>query len=350
MRILYVSEQFGPHDRRFLSTMMEGGHETFFLPLSSRKATKLESGLPNGVHAMAVNLKEAIKQAEPDLVQAGPLHTCAYRVAQSGFRPLVAMSWGSDILHTARRNPFARRRVAATLRSARVLIADCETVAAAAVAMGFPRQRIVVFPWGIDLARFSPRAGDGGLRQRLGWQDAFVLLHLRTWEPLYGAETVLRTFLTLAPMQPRLRLLMPGGGRLATRFAKLVEASGFADRVYFAGHVAQEELPAFYNTADLYVSASHSDGSSVSLMEALASGLPALVSDIPGNREWVHPGHEGWLFPVGDAAALADKIIAAMNAHELEELGQQARRTAEQRADWTRNKLGLQRAYQLALN
>jgi glycosyltransferase involved in cell wall biosynthesis len=85
-------------------------------------------------------------------------------------------------------------------------------------------------------------------------------------------------------------------------------------------------------------------------MEALASGLPALVSDIPGNREWVHPGHEGWLFPVGDAAALADKIIAAMNAHELEELGQQARRTAEQRADWTRNKLGLQRAYQLALN
>ena len=58
-----------------------------------------------------------------------------------------------------------------------------------------------------------------------------------------------------------------------------------------------------YRAADLYLSASHSDGSSVSLMEALGCGLPVLVSDIPGNREWVTDGEQGWLFPDGDDAA-----------------------------------------------
>lgn len=346
MRILYASEQFGPHDRRFLAAIVEGGHEVLFLPSSVPQG----QDLPIGVELLEGHLKTAIARTKPALVLAGPLHTSAYQVAQCGFRPWVAMSWGSDILYMAQRNPFARRRVASALRAASVLIADCETVAAAAVAMRFPRERITVFPWGVDLARFSPSRGDDGLRQRLGWQDAFVLLHLRAWEPLYGSETVLRAFLALASKHPRLRLLMPGGGRLATRFAKLVEASGFADRVHFPGYLSQEQLPALYNAADLYISASHSDGSSVSFMEALASGLPALVSDIPGNREWVHPGAEGWLFPVGDAAALADKIVAAMNAPDLKELGHQARRTAEARADWSRNKLGLQRAFEMALN
>ena len=69
--------------------------------------------------------------------------------------------------------------------------------------------------------------------------------------------------------------------------------------------------PGFYRSADLYLSASHSDGSSVSLMEALACGRPVLVSDIPGNREWIENSPAGWLFPDGDDAALAEGILKA---------------------------------------
>ena len=66
--------------------------------------------------------------------------------------------------------------------------------------------------------------------------------------------------------------------------------------------------------ADLYISPSHVDGSSVSLMEALACGLPCLVSDIPANQEWVREGENGWLFPDGDDERLAGKILAAVQA------------------------------------
>lgn len=345
MRVLYVSEQMGPHDRRFLAAILAAGHQASFACVGRQTPAQV----PQDVEVVVGPLDQAIIQARPDLVHAGPLHSGAYLAARTGFHPLVAMSWGSDILYTAQRDPFARRRVAAALKGADALIADCEAVASAATGLRFPHRRISVFPWGVDLAQFKPGPQDG-LRQRLGWQDAFVLLHLRAWEPIYGAETVLRAFLDLVPTHPRLRLLMPGDGRLKVRFMKRIQSSRFADRVHLPGKLSQEELPAYYRNADLYLSASHSDGSSVSLMEALACGLPALVSDIPANREWVRPDIEGWLFPTGDATALADKIVEAMHSKDLQALGQNARRMAEARADWRTNQLGIAKAYELALS
>jgi len=110
------------------------------------------------------------------------------------------------------------------------------------------------------------------------------------------------------------------------------------DRVAFGGQVSQTDLPHWYHRADLYISPSHVDGSSVSLMEALACGLPCLVSDIPANKEWVAEGENGWQFPDGDSTALAEKILTAMSQREkLPEIGRASRRSAERRADWKKN-------------
>jgi glycosyltransferase involved in cell wall biosynthesis len=82
-------------------------------------------------------------------------------------------------------------------------------------------------------------------------------------------------------------------------------------------------------------------------MEALACGLPALVSDIPANKEWVAEGENGWLFPDGDARALAEKILAVVAGREkLPEIGRAARRSAEARADWSKNARKLFGAYE----
>jgi glycosyltransferase involved in cell wall biosynthesis len=102
--------------------------------------------------------------------------------------------------------------------------------------------------------------------------------------------------------------------------------------------------------ADLYVSPAHVDGSSVSLMEALACGLPCLVSDIPANREWVTEGVNGWLFQDGDVNGLAARILLIMNGREsLGKVGEAARRVAEEKADWSKNFQKLLKAYELAL-
>jgi len=123
------------------------------------------------------------------------------------------------------------------------------------------------------------------------------------------------------------------------------------DRVTFPGLVKQSELPDFYRTADLYLSASHSDGTSISLLEAMGCGRPVLVSDIPGNKEWVTPGKNGWLFPDGNVEALSQAIVQVLSERpKLPEMGLSARLITENRANWKTNFPLLLDAYNLAIN
>ena len=70
--------------------------------------------------------------------------------------------------------------------------------------------------------------------------------------------------------------------------------------------ISQERLPDYFRAADLYVSCSLSDGSSVSLFEAMATGLPVVVTEAPGNHEWVLTSDNGWLAAPGDAGCRKD--------------------------------------------
>ena len=176
-----------------------------------------------------------------------------------------------------------------------------------------------------------------------------MLMHTRSWEPVYGVDVLAKAFVQASRQIPELRLFLLGNGSLAPEIRSLLMPVN--DRVQFSGQVPQEKLPEYYRAADLYISASHSDGSSVSLMEALATGLPALVSDIPGNREWIAGSGAGWLFPDGDADALAQGILDAHRQREqLAEMGKQARQLAESRADWDKNFEKLVLAYDVAIN
>src|SRR3989304_6107764 len=184
MRILYFSRGYTPHDHRFLSAITEAGHEAVFLRLNPDSATETRR-LPKGVKPVRGSLRTVISQVKPDLVHAGPLPDCGYLAAKSGFHPLVQMSWGSDLLWAAKRDSGARHRMCVAIENADVVIGDCKAVRQAATKFGAHTSRIVTFPWGVDLTRFKPVGGDGGIRARLSWQKNFILLPLRAWEPPY---------------------------------------------------------------------------------------------------------------------------------------------------------------------
>lgn len=364
MRVLYFTRDYTPHDYRFLTSLAESGQEVLFLRLERRPRQVEDRPLPpeveqilwrggrapfswRDVPALTLALRKTLRQLQPDVIHAGPVQSCAFLAALAGARPLVTMSWGSDLLVDAHQNPWMKRVTRFTLHRSDMLVGDCQAVRRAAEGFGFSGERVVLFPWGVDVEKFSPEGGDEGLRERLGWKETFVILSLRSWEPIYGVEDVVRAFARAAEVEPRLRLILLGNGSLAGKIQSLIYEHNLHEQVYLGGQVSQRDLPRYYRAADLYVSASHSDGSSVSLLEALASGLPVLVSDIPGNREWIEEGVTGWLFPVGNARALAAGMLKAVEAGSaLRELGRRARALAEERADWRKNFPKLLTAYQ----
>jgi glycosyltransferase involved in cell wall biosynthesis len=366
VKIIYFSKGYTPHDHRFLSRLVDTDYEVYFLQMEETSFGREERPIPDRIVSVpwreedvhlnltsVINLRErlvhVLKDIQPDLVHAGPVQQSAFLTTLTGFRPLVSMSWGYDLLQDAKRGLggwIARY----TLARSRVLICDCQAVAEVAQGLGMPRDRIVIFPWGVDLEHFSPGKGED-LRESLGWEDSIILLSTRNWEPIYGVDVLCKAFIKVAQRDENVRLLLLGEGSLKNEIEQIIDQSGMERFVHKVGHVSHEALPAYYQAADLYLSASHIDGSSISLLEALACGLPALVSDIPGNREWVAPGINGWWFTDGSSDSLTDAIWNAIqDKDQLRDFGSQSREIAQKRADWKKNFEGLLHAYQLALS
>ena len=362
MRILYFTRSDGPHDQRFLRALEKTTHQVFALrqrqckPDTPSSITELAwpDGWPDWSHwpgwqegkRQFIDLIEDIK---PDIVHAGPMQGPALLTAWSGFHPLVSMSWGMDLLYDTQRSPWMRYAAKYTLAGTDILVADCQTVANKAASYGFPPARMVLFPWGVNLDHFSAhqsRENGQQLRKSLNWQEDFVVLCNRTWAPVYGVDILAKAFAGAINTNKNLRLLLLGGGPQSPIIHKIL--APVSEYVHFGGWFDREALPATYCAADLFVSPSHCDGSSVSLLEALACGCPVLVSDIPSNQEWVQPGEVGDLFIDRDVDSLQTKLLQMATNPNLKSFGKKARLLAESRADWHKNFQRLLYAYQLA--
>lgn len=365
LKVIYFSTDYCTHDHRFLSAIREAGHQVYHLRLQANLRQVEDRPLPEGVEIirwaggrrpfrwrdlplLALDFRRVVTYLQPDLVHAGPIQTCGFVAALSGFRPLLTMSWGFDLMEDVHKNRWMERITHYVLRHSTFFTGDAFVTRDKAIAYGMNPSRTAVFPWGVDISRFAPKVEKP--RTKIQNPKSFLLFCNRSWEPRYGVDVLAKAFVKVAGTDPNVSLMLMGGGSQGGRIRQILLSGGVLERVYFPGQISQTDLPRWYHMADLYISPSHIDGSSVSLMEALASGLPCLVSDIPANREWVSEGVNGWLFPDGDANALAEKILQVMaQRKQFPAMSRAARAVAEERADWKKNAAKLFDAYQQAV-
>lgn len=363
MKVLYFTRDYTPHDVRFLTAIASLGHEGYFLRLNDEKRGLDGRPLPSGIRAVdwrwgrgivdpasypevAADLKEIFSRIAPDVIHSGPLPDVSYITALAGLRPHAAMSWGFDLNHDIYVDPAQKERAAFALRQADWFLGDCYTELESAAALGYDETRAAIFPWGIDPRRFSP--GVSPLRAELAAASEFLMLSLRSLEPNYSVGTTVRAFLKAAAEDASLRLMILADGSESEKL-KASAASAPAsirERILWLGRKPYEKLPDYYRAADLYLSSSITDGSSVSLLEAMGCGLPVLVSDIPGNLEWVDDGKNGFVFPVGDSDAMAERMLfLSKRRTTLAPIGAAARFRIEADADWDRNIRKITEAY-----
>jgi L-malate glycosyltransferase len=349
MRILYFSKSYTPHDYRFLSSLSRTEHEIFYLKLEANQGRVDDRPVPEKIQQilwaggqgafrwrdlprLTFDLRRLTRQIKPDLIHAGPIQNCAFIAALSGFRPILAMSWGYDLVMDADQSAWMRWVTRYTLKRSAFFVSDANVSREKAIGFGMNAEKTAIFPWGTDIEYFIPKTA------KRPNSKTFTLFCSRTWEPIYGVDVLAKAFVKVASVNPDVNLLLLGSGSQGAKIRQILMNGGVMERVHFGGHISQADLPRWYRMADLYISPSHVDGSSVTLMEALASGLPCLVSDIPGNQEWIEQGVNGWLFRDGEVDDLTEKILNAIkNRKSLKKIGEAGRKTAEQKADWKKN-------------
>lgn len=190
-------------------------------------------------------------------------------------------------------------------------------------------KKIVYIPGvGIDTARFRGNAEKGAaLRRELGIpEDATVLLSVGDLNRNKNHRTVLEA---LAGMENRnLYYVVCGRGPLKEELEAFAREKGLGDRVRFMGY--RNDIPAFYAMADIFVFPSFREGLSVSVMEAMASGLPIACSRIRGNTDMVEDGVNGYLMEPGNPDSIAGALRRLEDGGKREEISRNNLEKAEE--------------------
>jgi glycosyltransferase involved in cell wall biosynthesis len=177
---------------------------------------------------------------------------------------------------------------------------------------GFSRGRVQVIENGIDLDRYGPPPDRAALRGRLGLDAGRrYLVNIARHHPVKDQETLLRGFREVVAARADVDLLLVGDGPLRGKLEDLADRLGVAARVRFLG--VRTDVPEVLRAANIFVLTSLSEAASLTLMEAMATGLPVVVTNVGGNPELVRDGVEGHLVPRGDAGATAAAILRLLD-------------------------------------
>ena len=177
---------------------------------------------------------------------------------------------------------------------------------------GFAGGRIEVIENGIDLERYGRAADRSALRRRLGLDpDRLYVAAVARFHPVKDHASLLTAFATVAMARRDTDLLLVGDGPLRPALEKQVRDLGLVERVRFLG--VRSDVPDLLRVADAFALTSLSEAASLTLLEAMASELPVVVTAVGGNPEIVRDGREGLLVPRGDTSAIAAALLSLLN-------------------------------------
>jgi glycosyltransferase involved in cell wall biosynthesis len=218
------------------------------------------------------------------------------------------------------------------------VIAPSNELARLTIDIGVPGERVRYVPNGVDPARFHPEASGEPCRRRYGIPSGdLLILCPRRLVQKNGCIFLARAMRTILQMAPGARLLFAGDGPEREAIRQELESSGCSDRAVFAGDVSNDRMPGFYAAADVVVVPSLIEATSLSVLEAMASGRPVVGTRVGGLPALIEHGHTGYLTRPADEADLALRICRTLTDPDgRSRMGQAARRRVLAAFTWDR--------------
>jgi glycosyltransferase involved in cell wall biosynthesis len=260
-------------------------------------------------------VRRLVTSFRPDVLHAHYINEAGWFGAASRWRPLVVTTWGSDVYRAPLESPLARRLNPWALRRADWVTCDSVDQSRAIRSWGVRGDRVSVIGWGVDRREFRLGVDGSAMRDGLGIPpDATVLLSPRQW---YDNSNILAVVAAHQHLPEHVYLVLKRSESASEHGAaegveRAIAASQARERIRVMGRIDAGELPALYAAADVVVSLCTTDGTPVSLLEAMALGRPVVALRTPSVAEWVtSPG--GVLVESLDPDEIASAIVALVS-------------------------------------
>jgi glycosyltransferase involved in cell wall biosynthesis len=318
LRLAFVASA-SIHSVRWMSYFAAAGHTVRWFATSVPDGNV--AGLPyevlpaahGGSRSVAIavsvrQLRRRLQAFQPDVVHAHYAGVPGVLGWLAGVRPFVLSAWGSDVLVSSRR-AVSGWPIRQALRAADLVTCDAQHMLGALARAGVDRSRLIRINFGTDLERFRPMPREARLDQRLHLDAGPRVISIRALLPVYDVATLVRSVPQVLASVPGTTFVIAGTGAEEARLRQLAADLGVSDRIRFCGAIPNAELPEYFAAADVYVSTALSDaGLASSTQEAMACGLPVVVTRTGENHLWIEPGVTGELIDAGDAATLASHL------------------------------------------
>ena len=334
MKICYLGDASSIHVLRWIKYFLELGHEIHLISFSDLNVSAMNNihyhkldRLPRPFNKIpyqyaciiySLSVQKILKKIKPDLIHAH--YTADYGILSSlsGFKPLIITAWGSDILVVPKTSKVYRSIICHALKKANLITCDAHHLADAMMEMGISSEHIKIINFGVDIKLFKAAEMDQMILKKYHLTNEYIVISLRSLEPIYNVESLLKAVPFVLDSVPNCKFMIAGTGS-EERFLKALAISlGVTDSVLFVGYLQQNELPNYLNSSCIYVSTSLSDGGiAASTAEAMACGLPVVVTDFGDNIIWVKDDVNGFVIPSKNPRLLAEKIIFLLKNDSL---------------------------------
>ena len=348
MKICYISTK-SIHTRRWVEYFAKKGHEVHLITpeYDNIAGVKVHEVNPKVSKLSplfkAIAIRNLVKKIKPDILHVHQVVPFGLYGALSGFHPFVITAWGSDVLIFPK-SSISKWLVRFVLNRVDLITCDANHIKGPLIELGVEPQKISLIYFGTDTQKFKPSEK---IREGLGIFDSLSVISLRALKPLYDVESLITSASLVLREVPDVKFVVAGNGSEEIRLKDLANSLGISDSVEFVGSISNNELPQYLSSMDVYVSTSLSDaGLAASTAEAMACGLPAVVTDFGDNKKWVEDGVCGFVVPLRDPKALAEKIVYLLKHDNIrKEFGMRGRKVIEERNDYYKEMAKMENIY-----
>jgi glycosyltransferase involved in cell wall biosynthesis len=328
LRLCYISNPNSTHTRRWIGWFAKHGYETCLLadvPLKEPWPDIQVIDLSEFFRAPIIRfpiwslwLRRFLQQWHPHVLHAHRVNSAGWLAASSGFHPYIVTPWGSDVFIQPYRSRIARWLASYTLKRADLITVNSQAMGKQAVNLGAREDRVRNVQFGIEMDIFNPQnlttQQKKDLRLRLSISEKVPLvLCPRAISPIYNIDIILQSILLVRQRFPEVVfafIVYNVDQGYKARLDAMVGDLDLQSSIRWLSPIkTRSGLAELYHASDVVISVPTSDGTPVSVLEAMACARPMVCTDLPSLREFIRPAENGWLVPVGEPAALAESII-----------------------------------------
>jgi len=278
-----------------------------------------------------LEIKRIVKMVKPDLIHAHFIAKYGFHLPGLRPNPSIVSAWGDDVLILPKKSRLITYYTKKVLDSVDLTYAVSHNIRNHIIQdFSVPECKVRYLPFGIDTDLFSPQS-DVGIKNN----QTIEIFSNRGYFPVYDNDTLVRGFALAYAKNPTLRLTLKGDGPLEQSVRDLVASSGLSEVITFKKKTAYSEVPDDYRCVQIFLITSISDGTPVSLLEAMASGLPCIATNVGGIPEWIENKKTGILIPPKSPEQVAEAILLlAADPALRSRMGSAAREVVLKNGQW----------------